>query len=67
MKTQKINQILAQCASVQEAVNRTGMTHKQLYSHLKKQGINMKYPHKWFSQIHKINYSVEFELENSIG
>ena len=66
MKTSKINQTLAQCTSVQEAVSRTGMTHKQVYFHLKKQGIDMKYPHKWFSQIHEINYSVEFELENSI-
>ena len=59
----KLNSLLAECTSVREAVEKSGMSHKELYSYLNKLGIDMQYPHLWFSQIHTCNHSIETELE----
>ena len=61
----KLNSLLAECTSVREAVEKSGMTHKQLYSYLKNLGIDMQYPHLWFSQIRTSDYSIEVELEET--
>ena len=59
----KLNSLLAECTSVREAVEKSGMSHKELYFYLKKLGINMQYPSTWFSQIHTCDYKIETELE----
>lgn len=61
-----IHKDLHKCTSLAEAKKVTGMTYSQLYKHLKSHGINMEFPHLWFSQIPPRDHYIEVELEESI-